>query len=117
MGSIPPPRSRQGTQILAGAGTNVVDHRLDIVTLPAGQAAIQLAQFTARLAPHALIDHLQHHEIGLVMLARLPPGQILARQVFQIGQHQPHHAAGPQHTPTFAQKPGHEIARHVFQKM
>jgi len=43
------------------------------------------------LAPHALIQQLQHHEISFIVLAFITMLKIGATENLQIGYHQPQH--------------------------
>ena len=81
------------------------------------QALVVAAQFTAALTPHTLIQELQHHEIGLVVLSLIAMMKIGAAEILQIGHHQPQHATGLENTPAVLQERGHLFARDVLQEV
>jgi hypothetical protein len=53
------------------------------------QASVIASQFTAGLRPHTLIQQLQHHEIGFVVLSLIAMVKVCAAEILQIGHHQP----------------------------
>jgi len=72
--------------VLAGALTHEVD-QLQVLVGRRCQLTIQPSQLTAGFTPHALIDHLQHQEIRLLVLAALAMHQVGAAEVVEIRQH------------------------------
>lgn len=81
------------------------------------QASVIAPQFSAGLTPHTLIQHLQHNEIGLVVLTLIAMVKISAAEVLQIMHHQPQHAARLENAPAFLQERGHLFAGDVLQEV
>ena len=53
------------------------------------QPSVIASQFTAGLAPHTLIQQLQHHEIGFVVLSLIAMIEVGAAEILQIRYHDP----------------------------
>ena len=81
------------------------------------QSLVVATQFSAGLTPYTLIQQLQHHEIGLLVLTLVERVKIIAAEILQIGHHQPEQSTGFKNAPALLKEWCHQIARDVLQEV
>jgi hypothetical protein len=81
------------------------------------QAFVEATQFTAGLAPNTLIQQLDHHEIGFVMLSLIAKMKIGAAEILQIGHNEPQQATRLEDSPALLQERSNLITGNVFQEV